>query len=192
MANLLAVLPETKLILRPADALIFDAVNVFSLIAVLASQKFDNPKLDLIALVSVSLWFLRSFFRYSNKIARYDLVVNKFLTQKLSNRNEGALKYIVGEAAIQRARRNSLLHEWLLTEARDGIYPSRDEISEVGSIFLNEMMGLEDPIYIDMEQAVEDLVDLNLVVFNNDGDLIHVLDEDESDAPLKFIWNNLF
>ena len=62
MANLLAVLPETKLVLRPADALIFDAVNVFSLIAILASQKFDNPKLDLIALVSVSLWFLRSFF----------------------------------------------------------------------------------------------------------------------------------
>lgn len=192
MANLLAVLPETKLVLRPADALIFDAVNVFSLIAVLASQKFDNPKLDLIALVSVSLWFLRSFFRYSNKIARYDLVVNKFLTQKLSNRNEGALKYIVGEAAIQRARRNSLLHEWLLVETRDGIYPSRYEISQVGSIFLNEMMGLEDPIYIDMEQAIEDLVDLNLVEFDEDGDLIRVLDEDECDSPLKIIWNSLF
>ena len=192
MANLLAVLPETKLVLRPADALIFDAVNVFSLIAILASQKFDNPKLDLIALVSVSLWFLRSFFRYSNKIARYDLVVNKFLTQKLSNRNEGAIKYIVGEAAIQRARRNSLLHEWLLIETRDGIYPSRNEISQVGSIFLNEMMRLEDPIYIDMEQAIEDLVDLNLVEFNEDGDLIRVLDEDECDAPLKIIWNSLF
>ncbi|GFH55294.1 hypothetical protein CTEN210_11770 [Chaetoceros tenuissimus] len=192
MANLLAVLPETKLVLRPADALIFDAVNVFSLIAVLASQKFDNPKLDLIALVSVSLWFLRSFFRYSNKIARYDLVVNKFLTQKLSNRNEGALKYIVGEAAIQRARRNSLLHEWLLIETRDGIYPSRNEISQVGSIFLNEMMGLEDPIYIDMEQAVDDLVDLNLVEFNEDGDLVRILDEDECDSPLKMIWNSLF
>ena len=77
MANLLAVLPKTRLVFRPADAFVFDLVSLLSLLAVLGSQRFDSPRLDLLAVVSVSLWFLRTFFRYSNKLARYDLLVNK-------------------------------------------------------------------------------------------------------------------
>jgi len=89
MANLPAVLPETQLIFRPADAFLFDMVSVLTLLAVLATQRYDNPKLDLIALISVGLWLLRTVLRYSNKLARYDLLVNKFLTSKLSLKGAG-------------------------------------------------------------------------------------------------------
>jgi hypothetical protein len=92
MANIEAVLPKTKLIFRPADAIVFDSVSVFSFLAVAGSLRFESPKLDLIALVSLILFAVRTFFRYSNKYARYDLLVNKFITSKVSHRGPGTIK----------------------------------------------------------------------------------------------------
>lgn len=105
MANIEAVLPKTKLIFRPADAIVFDLVSIVSFLFVAGSLKFDSPKLDLLALVSIVFFGLRTFFRYSNKYARYDLLVNKFLTSKLAHRGPGALKYIVSEANTNKALR---------------------------------------------------------------------------------------
>ena len=61
MANLLAVFPKTKLIFRPADAFIFDLINITTFLAVLSSVRFDSPKLDLLAIVSGVLWVLRTY-----------------------------------------------------------------------------------------------------------------------------------
>ena len=93
MANIEAVLPKTKLIFRPADAIVFDLVSVVSFLAVAGSLKFDSPKLDIIALVSLIFFAVRTFFRYSNKYARYDLLVNKFITSKISHRGPGKSKF---------------------------------------------------------------------------------------------------
>lgn len=60
MANLPAVLPKTKLIFRPADAFVFDLVSIVSLLLVFGSQRFDNPRLDLLALVSFCFWGFRT------------------------------------------------------------------------------------------------------------------------------------
>ena len=89
LGNIEAVLPKNKLVFRPADAIVFDLVSVVSFLAIAGSLKFDSPKLDLIALVSLVFFAVRTFFRYSNKYARYDLLVNKFLTSKLSHRGAG-------------------------------------------------------------------------------------------------------
>lgn len=105
MANIEAVLPKNKLVFRPADAIVFDLISLVSFLAVAGSLKFDSPKLDLIALISLGLFAIRTFFRYSNKYARYDLLVNKFLTSKISHRGAGALKYIVSEANTNKALR---------------------------------------------------------------------------------------
>jgi hypothetical protein len=194
MANLLAVLPKTKLIFRPADALIFDLVNVFSLLAVLASQKFDSPKLDIIALVSVSLWFTRTFFRYSNKLARYDLLVNKFLTQKISHRNIGALKYIANEAAVQRARRASLVHGWLAEDYGriSKKYLHMSDIIKLGAFEVNKRMSNEHPVYIDVQAALDDLVDLGLIRFSVNGLLKEVETGDRAMEALAELWNEIF
>jgi len=93
MANIEAVLPKNKLVFKAADAIVFDLVSVFSFLAIAGSVKFDSPKLDLIALVSLVFFAIRTFFRYSNKYARYDLLVNKFLTSKLSHRGPGKSIY---------------------------------------------------------------------------------------------------
>ena len=89
LANVGAVLPKTKLIFRPQDAVVFDLVSLVSFFAVAGSLRFDSPKLDLIAVASLGFFALRTFFRYSNKLARYDLLVNRFLTSKITHRNEG-------------------------------------------------------------------------------------------------------
>jgi hypothetical protein len=94
MANIEAVLPKKKLIFRPADAIVFDLVSVFSFLAVAGSFRFDSPKLDLIALVSLIFFAVRTFFRYSNKYARYDLLVNKFITSKVSHRGPGKIDWL--------------------------------------------------------------------------------------------------
>ena len=210
MANLLAVLPKTKLVFRPADALIFDLVNTFSLLVVLASQKFDSPKLDLIAIVSVSLWFLRSFFRYSNKIARYDLLVNKFLTQKISHRDIGALKYIANEAAVQRARRASLVHDWLVEDyGRDSgntidmnasesksksksVSVERKDIIEIGQFEINKRLPIDHPVYIDLHSALDDLVDLGLIHFSDEGHLEEVKTGTLASQALARLWSEIF
>ncbi len=194
MANLLAVLPKTKLIFRPADALIFDLVNVFSLLAVLASQKFDSPSLDVLAIVSVSLWVTRTFFRYSNKIARYDLVVNKFLTQKISHRNIGALKYIANEAAAQRARRASLVLDWLAEDycriKEEDLLLS--DIIRLGPLEVNKKLMVDHTVYIDAEAALDDLIDLGLIDFDDDGRLTKVETGDKALEALARLWNEIF
>eukprot|EP00554_Chaetoceros_debilis_P011548 CAMPEP_0194128292 /NCGR_PEP_ID=MMETSP0150-20130528/60972_1 /TAXON_ID=122233 /ORGANISM="Chaetoceros debilis, Strain MM31A-1" /LENGTH=742 /DNA_ID=CAMNT_0038822271 /DNA_START=712 /DNA_END=2940 /DNA_ORIENTATION=+ len=197
MANLLAVLPKTKLIFRPADALIFDLVNAFSLLAVLASQKFDSPKLDLIALVSVCLYGIRTFFRYSNKLARYDLLVNKFLTKRISHRNTGALRYIAGEAGTQRARRTSMVHEWLLgygTSEAKTEWPLREEIIQIGPMEVNKLleMDVDQPVSIDIEAALEDLILLDLIIFDDNDRLSKVLTGEHANASLSTLWNDVF
>jgi hypothetical protein len=60
MANILAVLPKNKLIFRPADAFVFDFVSLATFLATAGSLKFDSPKLDLLALVSVTLFAVRT------------------------------------------------------------------------------------------------------------------------------------
>ncbi len=95
MANIEAVLPKSKLIFRPADAVVLDLVSLVSFLAVAGSLRFDSPKLDLIALISLIVFVAQTFFRYSNKYARYDLIVNKFITSKVLHRGPGKKKTMI-------------------------------------------------------------------------------------------------
>lgn len=194
MANLQAVFPKTKLIFRPADALILDAINTVSLLAVLASQRFDSPKLDVLALVSVSLWIVRTFFRYSNKIARYDLLVNKFLTSRISHRNRGAAQYILNEAAKQRSLRASLVFEWLqemyYTDNMNLI--SRNTLLSMGQKELNSRLRMDQPVNVDINAALTDLSVLNLIEFNDDDELSNVLSGPLVHYALLKTWTKCF
>eukprot|EP00814_Leptocylindrus_danicus_P006694 CAMPEP_0116023374 /NCGR_PEP_ID=MMETSP0321-20121206/11556_1 /TAXON_ID=163516 /ORGANISM="Leptocylindrus danicus var. danicus, Strain B650" /LENGTH=819 /DNA_ID=CAMNT_0003494647 /DNA_START=15 /DNA_END=2474 /DNA_ORIENTATION=- len=176
MANICAVLPKTKLVFRPADALRIDSISGLTLVAILANQKFDNPRLDLIALVSVSLWILRTFFRYSNKLARYDLLVKKFLTSKIAQKNTGAVRYITAEGGTQRARRAALIYSWMLKERSERGSLTLQNVVDDASVGIQEMMMigdddgdnagdaiLEGDINVDVKAALMDLEESNLI-----------------------------
>jgi len=188
MSNLPAVMPKTRLVFRPADAFLFDAISVFTLLAVLASQKFDNPKFDLIAIVSVILWLLRTFFRYSNKLARYELVVKKFLTSKLAQRGAGALKYVINEGGYQRAVQAALLYEWI----------KDNRISSKKSVVMNSSRGIQDSLSlnysvdIDVSRAYNDLVDLGLLRNENESDKFYVEDDVGAIYTLRKKWVSIF
>lgn len=208
MANLQAVLPKTKVVIRSADAVLFDLISILSLLAVLASQRFDSPKLDLIAIISVTLWTLRTFFRYSNKFARYDLLVKKFLTTKISHRNTGAVKYIVAEAAQQRALRASIFHAWLLQMQETNLISKNDDQSEDINIETNLSMdqiskecqrGVNDllcsnfPTRIDDSSAIADLENLGLVTLSEDGKQLEYVKQDtDANNSLKNSWYKIF
>ena len=193
MANLPAVLPKTKLVFRPADAFVFDTISLFSLAAVLASQRFDNPKFDIIAIISVSLWIIRTTFRYSNKLARYDLLVNKFLKERISHRGANALKYLSSEAATQKATRATLLYStlqrWLQGKSYDGVI-NRGEIVERGARDVNEALCTDRLIKISAHSALTDLESLGAVRFV-DGNVEKVLNDNDLLEQLKIRWNSV-
>jgi len=196
MANLPAVLPKTKLVFRPADAFVFDLVSVASFLALLGSVRFDSPKLDLISFVLGILWLLRTFFRYSNKLARYDLLVNKFLTSKISHRGPGALKYILAEAGSQKAIRAGLTYQWLLDRKqheRDGTTWLKEFLIREGSMGMNSLLDTDEHVFIDTEAALKDVENLGLIKSNDDTEAVEevVTGQDASDA-LKKVWNDVF
>ena len=193
MANLPAVLPKTKLVFRPADAFVFDTISLFSLAAVLASQRFDNPKFDIIAIVSVSLWIIRTTFRYSNKLARYDLLVNKFLKERISHRGANALKYLSSEAATQKATRATLLYSTLqrwFKEKSDEDPMQRDEILERGAREVNEALCTDRLINVASDSTLTDLESLGAIRFV-DGSVEEVLSEDDLSEGLMAVWRDV-
>ena len=207
MSNLQAVLPKTKLVFRPADAVLFDTISFATLAIVVGSIKFDSYKLDLLALVSITLWILRTVFRYSNKLARYDLLVKTFLTSKISQRDSGAFQYLVYEAGSQRAIRAALVHQCILSvfnERMNSQYPKESE-SETSSIeiSLSELsreidnqvdllLDTETVVKLDVTKVIKDLKDLQLVsVSERDNLVTMVKDVDSSTETIKRLWAEL-
>jgi hypothetical protein len=203
MSNLPAVLPKTKLIFRPADAFLFDTISFVTLIVVLGSIRLDSPRLDLIALVSVALWSFRTVIRYSNKLARYDLLVKKFLTSKISHRNAGALKYLTSEAGSQRAVRASLVHSWishLFKLVKSPFQREGESEKPITRSFLkkscvddvNKLLKIDKEVQIDVDRAMKDLEALRLLRFSSDGE--ELLDAKDSIASAQIIretWADL-
>ncbi len=168
MANALACLPSTRLTFRPADALRLDLISFLSGLAVFATLRFDGPRLDAIAIASVTLWLLRLIFRYSNSLARYDLLVNRFLTSKISNRGLGPVhEYLSGRVASVRAARASLVYDWL---QNGGDLDADDALIRGG---------------------LSDLEELGFVSGAGDNRTF-VEDQDEVNDILKKRWNKLF
>jgi len=191
MANLPAVLPKTRLIFRPADALLFDLVSVFTLAFVLLGTRFDSPYLDFLALISVSLWIFRTVTRYANKLSRYDLLVKNFLTSKIARRDFGAIEYISNEAASQQAIRAALLHRWLSTQHSLPLH--RDDITKAGILGINQMLNIEHVIEVDVAAGLNDLENLGLVSFSINGEqLLNVASEEEALKILRSAWLKAF
>ena len=183
MANLPAVLPKTKLVFGAADALKFDLISITSLILVIGSQRFDNPRLDLLALGSFSFWLFRTVIRYSNKLARYDLLVKKFLTSKITARNAGALKYVSTEAGSYRATRAALVYTWLKSPERiviPGASGERHQLIKDGLEGVNNLIDEDKQVRVDISAALDDLEELGLLVFSEDGERLDTIVQDES------------
>jgi len=208
MSNIQAVFPKTKLVFRPADALLFDTISIATFALVLGSIRLDSPRLDLLALISVGLWLFRTVIRYSNKLARYDLLVKNFLTSKISHRNEGALKYLTTEAGLQRAIRSSLVLSWLedrfnsveSIESGSSDETVQNESSQTDDSDLlsscidevNKALNMETEVEIDVDRALNDLEDLDLLRFSTQtGGLSEVTNNTESAVRVEQAWSKL-
>ncbi|KAG7360466.1 DUF3754 domain containing protein [Nitzschia inconspicua] len=194
MSNLLAVLPKTKLVFRPADAFLFDMISVVTLVLVLSSVKFESSRLDVLAVVSVIFWLFRTVIRYSNKLARYDLLVKTFLTSKISQRNVGAFKYLTYEAALQRSIRSSLVLLWLSSRIRGETSAglNRETLEQECTSEVNKFLKTEKQVQLDAIRAFQDLEDLQLLSFTASG----IIEQNEtiletSAETVKHLWSDL-
>lgn len=135
--------------------------------------------------------------RYSNKLARYDLLVKNFLTSKITHRNSGALKYAATEAGTYRATRAALVYTWLRSPNRivnSRSCNSRETLILRGVAGVNDLIGQDKPVMVDIAAALEDLEDLELVHFSADGRTLESVVRDSSSvvAALGAEWAGLF
>eukprot|EP00977_Amphora_coffeiformis_P025129 scaffold18346_cov145-Amphora_coffeaeformis.AAC.1 len=159
--------------------------------------RFDNAKLDFLAVASVIFWVVRLVIRYSNKLARYDLLVKNFLTSKISHRNGGALKYLAAEAGSQRAARAALVHDWLCQQMESGrdtlLYV--DRILQDGPAEINDLVE-DKQVDVAMQAALNDLEDLKLVQQETDKDgrrrVIVTCAPSSVEKRLRQAWNDIF
>ena len=143
---------------------------------------------------------LRTFFRYSNILARYDLLVKKFLTSKIAHRQKGAMQYIVGEASTQRALRATLLLSWMCQEGNQSTenkeITSR-AISTTGVKDVKEwvLCRAEKDFDFDVKSIMLDLKQLGLIstmepTCDDEGSCVYIVDD--SIPKLREKWVNLF
>lgn len=93
-----------------ADWLKLDLVSLPALIAVLSSLRFDSRAIDVAALLSVAVFVVRALLAYRNSIVRYELLLNRFLKEKVAMRERSEIVACVArEARCQRARRAAAL-----------------------------------------------------------------------------------
>jgi hypothetical protein len=195
MSNLAAVLPKTKLVFRPADAFLFDLITVVTLTLVLSSVKFESAKLDVLAVASVSVWLFRTIIRYSNKLARYDLLVKTFLTSKISQRNAGAFNYLTYEAASQRAIRSALVLLWISSKfcGAGSKEVGRDTLERECGSEVNRLLKTDKEVQLDGGRALQDLEDLQLLMFAAESGTVDMNTTclEGSAGTVKRLWTDL-
>jgi hypothetical protein len=185
LANFAAVLPGNLLVFRPADALRLDLVTLVSLLALLLGQRLSAAS----RFVLLSLWLLRTLFNYRNALVRYDLLVNRFLTSRLSARGVGVMRYLRGEAAAQSALRASLLLSWLLTRA--GSSTSLGALRTDGPRMLHSIVGCEHAVRFDTDATARELQRLGLVTIGSDGRVLLATAPAQLPSRLSAHWQRL-
>ena len=107
IANYEITIPNSKPEFALADWLRLDLVSLPALLAVLSSYRFDGEftAVDIAAASAVVVWLVRTIFNYRNTLFRYELLLNRFLTEKLSIRDGGEVRaYAAREARSEQAR----------------------------------------------------------------------------------------
>jgi len=158
MANFEMVLPESKPEFALADWLRLDLVSSPALLTALAAlQRYDGDvsALDVAALFAIVAWVVRTVFNYRNTLVRYELLLNRFLTEKLCIRDAGEVRiYAAREARKEQARRGATL----LAMIREQTQPLNSE--QILSLAAAKAAGAE---RVDFKPALAELQRLGLV-----------------------------
>ena len=68
----------------------------------------------------------------------------------------------------------------------------RDEIVRVGLSKVNARLDLIQPLFLDVDAALDDLLELGLIGFNDEGWLVNVKSGDDALESLANLWNDIF
>ena len=193
MANIDALLPRTRLVFRPADALRLDLVTTISLLSALATVKFTSYSAFRVTIVAVLLALLRSLFGYGNALARYQLLQNSFQLNTLSAAGVDAVgRYVHREAATQRARAAEMLLMWLRTRPDDRAPPTVDQLlTERYEMLRADGDNAPPPpgghATVDVRAAAAELLRLGLAREGREGRLVPVGSDEQAAVAEAYI-----
>ena len=132
--------------------------------------------------------------------ARYDLLVNKFLTKKLVHRGSGALNYIVSQADSQRALRLGLIRDWICEnevcmsgENSTNVTLDHD-VLELGKSFVNNKASTNDArIEIDILSTIDEFISLGLLDIIEAGCSLRfkIKDDEFTKGRIQQLWNDI-
>lgn len=115
-------------------------------------------------------------------------VVKKFLTSKIAQKANGALRYIDNEASTQKALRVTLLLSWIDKEMGYNNVIDKEYILNFGKEGIEEIIGTNN-IDINLSKTLQDLSELNLIHIDESGKVKRV---DEIVKVLQRVWVKLF
>lgn len=171
MANTEALLPRTRLVFRPADALRLDLISLVSVASALATARFTAVSARLVTAVALTVAVLRSILAYANALARYELQTTSFCVNHLAATGDEVRRSVARTAAEERARVASMLFRWLCTQPT----PATPKMIEAAhNAMVREWLADANApaVAIDLRGAMADLVRLGLARASADGALV--------------------
>ena len=119
IANFALVLPDSRPAFQLSDWLRLDLVSTPALVATLASLRYDDSRLDLASAIAVGAWALRTVFSFRSAYGRYELLLQRTISDKLSIRDAAEVRrFAAREARAEQARRGACLLSWLRAPGR--------------------------------------------------------------------------
>eukprot|EP00775_Hariotina_reticulata_P012152 gene12152-12290_t len=108
------VFPDKLLQFRPLDLLRLDLFGLFGVGAALFQARYTNIYLELLTLVSLSVWGTRLVLGYMRMGDRYKSIVAQLLAERTVAGGEGALEYLATAAGLQQFKQTALAYVLLL------------------------------------------------------------------------------
>ncbi|EOD16295.1 hypothetical protein EMIHUDRAFT_210636 [Emiliania huxleyi CCMP1516] len=102
IANFALVLPDSRPAFQLSDWLRLDLISTPALVATLASLRYDDSRLDLASAIAVGAWALRTVFSFRSAYGRYELLLQRTISDKLSIRDAAEVDFAPALATLRR------------------------------------------------------------------------------------------
>eukprot|EP01024_Parvocaulis_polyphysoides_P040393 TRINITY_DN3673_c0_g4_i1.p1 TRINITY_DN3673_c0_g4~~TRINITY_DN3673_c0_g4_i1.p1 ORF type:complete len:203 (+),score=15.65 TRINITY_DN3673_c0_g4_i1:53-610(+) len=108
MSSWKVVFPERLLQFRVADALRVDLLSLIGFVSIIGQVRFDSIILQVISLVSISIYVVRLVLGYKRMSDRFENRINQMLVKKTVSGQKGSLTYLTKVAAQQQFAQSAL------------------------------------------------------------------------------------
>eukprot|EP00879_Flechtneria_rotunda_P011142 GHRR01011640.1.p1 GENE.GHRR01011640.1~~GHRR01011640.1.p1 ORF type:complete len:553 (+),score=248.04 GHRR01011640.1:1485-3143(+) len=152
------VFPDKLLQFRPFDLLRLDLFGLAGITAAVAQAKYTSAVLELLTLVSFTIWGTRLVLGYMRMDDRYKSIVAQLLADRTVASGEGALNYIAMSAALQQFKQAATAYV-LLTAANKEM--DAEQLATTAEQVLHQKLQLQ--VCFHAQEALDELHSFGLL-----------------------------